>query len=88
MTRVAIGSRAIELKDPKGGPHGAEPDRSREKRGKAAHSHGRSRRPDRRVDHRRHNRFRGLLVRWERVGAHYLALLQLACGLIAFQQAT
>ena len=35
-----------------------------------------------------HNRFRVLLVRWERVGAHYLALLQLACGLIAFQQAT
>jgi transposase len=35
-----------------------------------------------------HNRFRGLLVRWERRGAHYLALLQLACGLIAFQQAT
>ncbi len=35
-----------------------------------------------------HNRFRGLLVRWERYGAHYLALLQLACGLIAFQQAT
>lgn len=35
-----------------------------------------------------HNRFRGLLVRWERYGAHYLALLQFACGLIAFQQAT
>ena len=35
-----------------------------------------------------HNRFRGLLVRWERCGAHYLALLQFACGLIAFQQAT
>jgi len=35
-----------------------------------------------------HNRFRGLLVRWERRGAHYLALLQFACGLIAFQQAT
>jgi putative transposase len=35
-----------------------------------------------------HNRFRGLLVRWERHGAHYLALLQFACGLIAFQQAT
>jgi hypothetical protein len=27
-------------------------------------------------------------VRWERRGAHYLALLQFACGLIAFQQAT
>ncbi|MDF3069468.1 MAG: hypothetical protein K0R38_5069, partial [Polyangiaceae bacterium] len=25
---------------------------------------------------------------WERRGAHYLALLQFACGLIAFQQAT
>jgi putative transposase len=35
-----------------------------------------------------HNRFRGLLVRWERRGAHYLALVQFACGLIAFQQAT
>ena len=34
------------------------------------------------------DRFRGLLVRWERLGAHYLALLQFACGLIAFQQAT
>lgn len=35
-----------------------------------------------------HNRFRGLLVRWERTGANYLALLHLACGIIAFQQAT
>jgi transposase len=34
-----------------------------------------------------HNRFRGLLVRWKRIGANYLALLHLACGLIAFQQA-
>jgi integrase len=34
-----------------------------------------------------HNRFRGLLVRWERIGAHYLALLHLACALIAFRQA-
>ena len=34
-----------------------------------------------------HNRFRGLLVRWERIAAHYLAMLQLACGLIAYQQA-
>ena len=25
-----------------------------------------------------HNRFRGLLVRWERIGSHYLALLHLA----------
>ena len=34
-----------------------------------------------------HNRFRGLLIRWERTGAHYLAFLHLACALIAFQQA-
>ncbi|MGH7656460.1 MAG: IS5/IS1182 family transposase, partial [Gemmatimonadaceae bacterium] len=32
-------------------------------------------------------RFRGLLVRWERRGENYLAMLQLVCGLIAFQQA-
>ena len=35
-----------------------------------------------------HNRFRTLLVRWERQACNYLALLHLACGLIAFQQAT
>ncbi len=34
-----------------------------------------------------HNRFRALLVRWERRAANYLGLLHLACGLIAFQQA-
>ncbi len=34
-----------------------------------------------------HNRFRGLLIRWERNAANYLAMVQLACGLIAFQQA-
>ena len=34
-----------------------------------------------------HNRYRGLLVRWERKGENYLALLQLACGLIAYGQA-
>jgi len=34
-----------------------------------------------------HNRFRGLLVRWERIGAHYHGLLHLACALIAFRQA-
>ncbi len=34
-----------------------------------------------------HNRFRGLLVRWERIAANYLAMVQLASGLIAFQQA-
>jgi hypothetical protein len=33
-----------------------------------------------------HNRFRGLLVRWERIGSPYLALLHLACALIAFRQ--
>jgi len=32
------------------------------------------------------NRFRGLLVRWERIGAHYDALLHLGCALIAFQR--
>ena len=34
-----------------------------------------------------HNRYRGLLVRWERIAANYLAMLQLASGLIAYQQA-
>jgi transposase len=34
-----------------------------------------------------HNRYRGLLVRWERTAANYLAMLQLACGIIAFKQA-
>jgi transposase len=34
-----------------------------------------------------HNRFRGLLIRWERKGDNYLALVHLACGLIAFAQA-
>lgn len=34
-----------------------------------------------------HNRYRGILIRWERLAANYLAMLQLACGLIAFQQA-
>jgi putative transposase len=34
-----------------------------------------------------HNRYRGLLVRWERLAANYLAMLQLACGIIAFKQA-
>jgi len=33
------------------------------------------------------NRFRGLLIRWERIAANYLGLLHLACGLIAYQQA-
>lgn len=33
-----------------------------------------------------HNRYRGLLVRWETKGANYLALVQLACSLIALQQ--
>jgi hypothetical protein len=34
-----------------------------------------------------HNQFRGLLIRWERIAANYLALVQLACGLIAFEAA-
>ena len=34
-----------------------------------------------------HNRFRALLVRWERKAANYLALLRLACGLIAYRTA-
>lgn len=34
-----------------------------------------------------HNRFRALLIRWETKAVNYLALLQLACGIIAFQQA-
>jgi len=33
-----------------------------------------------------HNRFRGLLIRWERKACNYLGLLHFACGLIAFQQ--
>ena len=37
--------------------------------------------------HSWHNRFRGLLIRWERIGERYLGLLHLACGLIALQQA-
>ncbi len=34
-----------------------------------------------------HNRFRSLLVRWERKACNYLALVQFACGIIAYQQA-
>jgi transposase len=33
------------------------------------------------------NRFRSLLIRWERKASNYLALVHLACGIIAFQQA-
>lgn len=33
-----------------------------------------------------HNRFRGLLIRWERKAKNYLALLHLSCALIALQQ--
>jgi putative transposase len=33
------------------------------------------------------NRFRRLLIRWEKKPEHYLAMLHLACGLIAYQQA-
>lgn len=35
-----------------------------------------------------HNRFRSLLIRWERKGSNYLGLLHLGCAMIAFQQAT
>lgn len=35
-----------------------------------------------------HNRYRGLLIRWERKGDHYLALVHLACGLICYNRAT
>lgn len=34
-----------------------------------------------------HNRFRALLIRWERKAAHYLALCHLANSLICFQRA-
>ena len=34
-----------------------------------------------------HNRFRGILIRWERKAQNYLAMLHFACALIAFQQA-
>jgi transposase len=34
-----------------------------------------------------HDRFRGLLVRWERIPADYLARVQLASGLITFHVA-
>ena len=33
-----------------------------------------------------HNRFRALLIRWERKATHYLALCQLACALIILGQ--
>lgn len=33
-----------------------------------------------------HNRFRGLLIRWERTAALYLGLVHLASGFIALQQ--
>ncbi|MFI5230538.1 MAG: transposase [Gemmatimonadales bacterium] len=33
-----------------------------------------------------HNRFRALLIRWERKAANYLALVHLASALIAYQQ--
>ena len=34
-----------------------------------------------------HNRFRGLLLRWERKAPNYLAMVHLVCGLIALRQA-
>ncbi len=33
------------------------------------------------------NRFRRILVRWEKKAANYLAMLHLACAFVAFQQA-
>lgn len=35
-----------------------------------------------------HNQFRGLLIRWERRADNYLALVQIASALIAFNAAT
>jgi putative transposase len=34
-----------------------------------------------------HNRFRGLLIRWERTPENYVAMVQLASGLIALRRA-
>jgi len=33
------------------------------------------------------NRFRRLLIRWEKLASNYLAMIQLACAIICFQQA-
>lgn len=33
------------------------------------------------------NRFRRILIRWEKVDDYHLGMLHLACGIIAFQQA-
>ncbi|MCX5658779.1 MAG: IS5/IS1182 family transposase, partial [Planctomycetota bacterium] len=33
------------------------------------------------------NRFRRILIRWEKVDEYHLAMLHFACGIIAFQQA-
>jgi putative transposase len=35
-----------------------------------------------------HNQFRALLIRWERKGTNYLALLHLACAMIALRHTT
>jgi transposase len=35
-----------------------------------------------------HNRYRGLLIRWERKAENYFAFVQLACALIAFNAAS
>lgn len=32
-----------------------------------------------------HNRYRGLLIRWETIAANYLAVVHLACGFIAYE---
>jgi len=34
-----------------------------------------------------HNQFRALLIRWDRIAANYLALVQIACAFIAFEAA-
>lgn len=61
-------------------PRGEEASDIRSKRG---------RKPRRWVVERTHswlNRFRRLLVRWEKDDFYHLAMLQFACGIIAFQQ--
>lgn len=35
-----------------------------------------------------HNQFRGLLIRWERISANYLAMVHLACAFIALDAAS
>ena len=60
------------------------------RRGEAARScrRGRARRWGVERTNAWHNRFRGLLIRWERKGTNYLALLHLACAMIALRHTT